>query len=130
MTDKNNSTCAICGKGYYLCMSCKSHNLTPWKLHTDTAEHYKIFQILRGVFLNVYTKEEAKKKLNNIDLSDLDTFRDSVKLQIKDILDYKSNIVTAKVNSIVSDVLSEETSKVEIKKRKTRRKSVETVETE
>ena len=111
-------------------MSCKSHNLTPWKLHTDTAEHYKIFQILRGVFLNVYTKEEAKKKLNNIDLSDLDTFRDSVKLQIKDILDYESNIVTAKVNSIVSDVLSEETSKVEIKKRKTRRKSVETVETE
>lgn len=130
MAERNNSTCAICGKGYYLCMSCKSHNLTPWKLHTDTAEHYKVFQILRGVFLNIYTKEEANKKLKNIDLSDLDTFKNDVKLQIKDILDYKPNIVTAKVNSIVSDTLLGETDKVKIKKQKNRKKSVETVETE
>lgn len=115
MAEKNNSTCAICGKGYYLCLSCKSHKLTPWKLHTDTSEHYKIFQILRGAFLNVYTKEEAKEKLENLDLSDLDTFNDNVKSQIKEIMDYKvdTNVV-------------ESTTKKSVKKRK----STQVVETE
>ena len=85
-TQKANTKCAICGKDYYVCVSCKSHNLTPWKIHTDTAEHYQVFQILRGVSLGVYTKSEAKEKLDSLNLKDVDTYTPSVQKQIKDIV--------------------------------------------
>ena len=85
-TQKANTKCAICGKDYYVCVSCKSHNLTPWKVHTDTAEHYQVFQILRGVSLGVYTKSEAKEKLDSLNLKDADTYIPSVQKRIKDIV--------------------------------------------
>lgn len=88
MAEKINATCAICGKGYHLCMSCKDMiSLTPWKKHTDTSEHYKIYQIIHGYSTKVYTKAEAKAKLKNVDLSDFDTLRDNIKSVITDIMD-------------------------------------------
>ena len=36
--------------------------LSPWKIHTDTAEHYKIYQIIHGLSTNAYSKAEAKEK--------------------------------------------------------------------
>lgn len=87
MAEKINATCAICGKGYHLCMSCKDMiTLTPWKKHTDTSEHYKIYQIIHGYSTKVYTKAEAKAKLKKVDLSDFDTLRDNIKAVITDIM--------------------------------------------
>lgn len=87
MAEKINATCAICGKGYHLCMSCKDMiSLTPWKKHTDTSEHYKIYQIIHGYSTKVYTKAEAKVKLKKVDLSDFDTLRDNIKAVITDIM--------------------------------------------
>jgi hypothetical protein len=87
MAEKNNANCTICGKPYYVCMSClDAMRLSPWKIHTDTAEHFKVSQVVHGVSTNVYTKEEAKTKLKNINLDDLDTFRPHIKKIIKDIL--------------------------------------------
>lgn len=87
MAETTNAVCSICGKGYYMCVSCKDKmSLTPWKLHTDTSEHYKIFQILRGVTIGVFDKEEARNRLKNIDLSDLGDFKPNVKSRIMDIL--------------------------------------------
>lgn len=84
---KKNATCSICGKAYHKCLSCADMMATsPWKRHTDTSEHYKIYQILHGYFTGVFTKEEAKDRLQNADLSDLETLRDHVKESIKDIL--------------------------------------------
>ena len=60
--------------------------LTPWKTHTDTSEHYKIYQIIHGYSTNVYTKAEAKAKLKKVDLSDFDTLRDNIKDVITDIM--------------------------------------------
>lgn len=92
MAEQNNAVCVICGKGYYKCVSC-SNGLatTPWKTHTDTSEHYKIFQILRGETTGVYTKEEAKARLQNVDLSDVDTFTEHIKNRINGIM--KDNTV-------------------------------------
>lgn len=99
MNDKINSYCTICGNGYHLCISCKDKiKLSPWKVYTDTAEHYKIHQILHGLSCNTYTKDEAKDKLKNVDLSDLETFKSSIKSIIDDIL---------KEDSIVKTVESE-----------------------
>lgn len=87
MAEKINATCAICGNGYHLCMSCKDMiSLTPWKKHTDTSEHYKIYQIIHGYSTKVYTKAEAKVKLKKVDLSDFDTLRDNIKSVITDIM--------------------------------------------
>lgn len=87
MAEKNNATCSICGKGYYMCLSCRdSAKVNPWKIHTDTAEHYKVFQIIRGYSTNIYTKDEARGRLKNVDLSDLNTFRPHIKQIIEDIL--------------------------------------------
>lgn len=87
MAEKNNAECSICGKAYHKCVSCKnSMSAAPWKIHCDTAEHYKIFQVIHGFNTGVYTKEEAKNKLQLIDLSDLNSLRDHIKKIIKDIM--------------------------------------------
>lgn len=96
MAEKINATCSICGKGYHLCMSCRDMmSLTPWKKHTDTAEHYKIYQILHGYSTGVYTKAEAKAKLKNVDLSDFDSLRDGIKATITSITGANKEHTTA-----------------------------------
>ena len=116
MAEKNNSTCAICGKGYYLCLACKSKmNAEPWKLHTDTSEHFKLFQILRGYSNGVYTKAEMRGKFKKLDLKNYSSFRPTVKAQIDEILkeDKKQS------SAIESDtVISNENRKVEKKENK------------
>lgn len=90
---ENNATCSICGKGYRMCISCiDAMRANPWKIHTDTAEHYKVYQILHGLTVGVYTEDEAKNKLGNVDLSDLEDFRPHIKQRIKDILKSKDSV--------------------------------------
>ena len=124
MTEKNNAICSICGKGYYMCLSCKDMmNLNPWKKHTDTSEHYKIYQILHGYSTGVYNKEEAKSKLQNVDLSDFDSLRDNIKCLI--------NTIMAETEMVV-DTVVEEVEAIVVEKPKTarKRKSSKVVETE
>ncbi len=106
MAEKINATCSICGKGYYKCLSCQSEiKVMPWKHYTDTSEHYKIFQVIRGYNTGVYTKLEAKEKLNTIDLSDLDELRDNIKKIIKDIMkEEKKNV---KVVETIDETIEE-----------------------
>ena len=87
MANKNNATCSICGKEYYACLSCRdSLKANPWKIHTDTAEHYKVYQIIHGLSTKVYTKDEARTKLKNVNLDDVESFRPHIKEIVKDIL--------------------------------------------
>lgn len=89
---ENNAICAICGKKYHVCVSCEEKRmLNPWKLHTDTSEHYKIFQILHGYSTGFYTKQEAKEHFEHVDLSDLESFKLNVKSVIRSILDEGTN---------------------------------------
>ena len=94
MADKNNAICSICGKPYYICMSCKdSIQLHPFKSFTDTAEHYKVFQVVRGISTKVYTKDEARAKLKNINLDDLESFMPHIKQIINDVLTEEKPVV-------------------------------------
>lgn len=100
MAEKNNATCSICGKPYYVCMSCKdSMQLHPYKSFTDTSEHYKVFQVVRGFSTGVYGKDEFKSKLKNIDLSDLDSYRPHIKDLIKNALKEEAVIETSVVEA-------------------------------
>ena len=106
MAEKNNATCGICGKGYYACRSCKaSISLHPFKLFTDTAEHYKVFQVVRGYSTGVYTKDEARERFKNVDLQDLEDYMPHIKKIIKDILkEDKSAIEVIEVIGNVENV--------------------------
>lgn len=87
MANNINATCSICGKGYHKCLSCVDKiKAEPWKQYTDTSEHYKVFQVVKGYNIGVYTKEEARDRLGRIDLSDLETFRDNIKKTVKEIM--------------------------------------------
>lgn len=105
MQKPNNAVCAICGNEYYICMKCNDlRSLNPWKLHTDTIEHYKIYQVIHGYSTGVYTKEEAKEKLKNIDLSDINNLRDNIKSTIFDIMNDNDNFKTENTSDeILSD---------------------------
>lgn len=110
---ENNAKCSICGKEYYACLSCHdSIKANPWKVFTDTAEHYKVFQVIRGLSTNVYTKEEARDKLKNINLNDLESFRPHIKKIIKNILKEEKPIVKA-VKNIEQPITTEENMIVE-----------------
>ena len=115
MTEKNNATCKICGKPYYVCMSCAdSMKLHPYKSFTDTAEHFKVFQVVRGLSTGVYTKDEAKEKFKNVDLKDIESFRPHIKDIIKDVLKEEKVVIdtTKKIrNTVVEDIKEVEVEK-------------------
>ena len=99
MNKNNNVKCIICGKGYHVCRSCKDKlAVAPYKLLTDTSEHYKVYQVVNAYRGKVYTKEEAREVLKNIDISDKDTYLDSVKKILDEILEVEKK--TNKVEDI------------------------------
>ena len=105
MAEKYNATCSICGRPYYKCISCKdTMALNPWKAFCDTAEHYKVHQVIRGFNSGVYTKDEAKNKLNNIDLFDIELFRPNIKQIVDDILKEEEISI---VEPMVEDTMAE-----------------------
>lgn len=91
---ENNATCSICDNGYHLCLSCKdSIKLSPWKLHCCSVECYQIFQAIKGFSNGVYNKDEFKSKLKKIDLSNLENYREHIKVLIKDALKEDEHVV-------------------------------------
>ncbi len=107
MVENNNAICSICGNDYHICLSCKdSMKLHPWKMHCCSADCYKTFQVVRGFSTGVYTKDEFKSKLQNIDLSNLENYREHIKAMIKDALK-EDKIVESKV-PVVEEATIEE----------------------
>lgn len=69
MSKNNNATCAICGKKYHVCNTCKkTKTLRSWRTITDTTECYKIYMILHDYTNGAIPKEKAKKLLKNCTL--------------------------------------------------------------
>lgn len=106
---ENNAICSICGNSYHKCLSCRdSMNLQPWKMFTDTAEHYKVFQAVRGFSTGVYSKDEFKSKLKNIDLSDLENYREHIKALIKNALKEDEPVVEEAIEEAVEEIAAED----------------------
>ena len=107
MAEKNNAYCSICGNPYYLCMSCKDKvSLHPWKMYCCSVDCYKTFQVVRGFSTGMYNKDEFKSRLKNIDLSNLDNYKEHIKTLIKDAL--KEDEVIESEVPIVEEVTTEE----------------------
>jgi hypothetical protein len=60
--------------------------LYPYKFYTDTSEHYKIHQIIRGYSNKILSQNEAKEKLGKVDLSDIDSYKANIKKVLSEIL--------------------------------------------
>ena len=114
MVKENNAVCSICGKEYYVCLSCSdAMKLHPWKTYTDTQECFKVFQVVRGFSTGVYTKDEAGEKLQNVDLKDIDSFRPHIKDILKE--DKVVNKTTEKIkNTVVEDIDEIKVEEIEI----------------
>ena len=118
---ENNAVCSICGKEYYACLSCSdAMKLHPFKSFTDTAEHFKVFQVVRGFSTGVYTKDESKEKFKNIALTDIESFRPHIRDIIKDIIKEDKVVVETVIeavekieNTVVDDIVEVEDNKVE-----------------
>lgn len=86
MAERYNSTCSICGRPYYKCISCRdAMALNPWKILCCSSQHYQVHQVIKGRNSGVYTKDEAKNRLKNIDI-DIEDFKPRIKQIVEDIL--------------------------------------------
>ena len=109
MSEKNNAQCSICGSGYHLCLSCKDKiNLHPWKIFCCSVDCYKTSQVVRGFSTGMYTKDEFKSRLKNIDLSNLDNYKEHIKVLIKDALK-EDEVIEVEV-PVIEEVTMEEVS--------------------
>ena len=116
MSEKYNATCAICGKPYKICRTCQEiKSFTPWRTITDTLQHYMLFLVL-SEYSRIKDKVKAKDELLKCDLSEKESFKDSVKNMIDEIM--KED--TIKIVEETSEDTVEEN--VEIKPQKTTRK--------
>lgn len=117
MAEKNNAICSICGNGYYICFSCKDKiMLHPYKVHCCSPSHFQVFQVVRGFSTGVYNKEEFKFKLKNIDLSDLDSYREHIKSLIKESLK-EDEVAKVKVEvPVAEEVETEEIEEMVVEK--------------
>ena len=89
MGEYNNSFCRICGTPYHRC-NCKSEN--SWRRVVDTAEHYKIFCVIRDYTNGVIDADKANTLLGKLDLSDRGCVRDNVKEVLTEIASKKKTI--------------------------------------
>lgn len=86
---KINHWCIVCGKGYHACNSCDDvKSFTPWKILTDTSNHYSIRLIIDDYTNNVIDKKKAKDMLKKCDLTGYKDFLPHVSKIISDILAY------------------------------------------
>lgn len=102
---KINHWCVVCGKGYHACDSCnKERSFTPWRVLTDTIEHYKIFMILKNYNNQLISKESAQEKLLSMDLTDMEFFKESAKKVLNQIfsVDFEDINSAAKTQSDTS----------------------------
>lgn len=90
MDQKTNAICDICGREYKVCRTCQGiQSFKPWRTVVDTLDHYKIYLVL-SEYTNTHNKEKAKHDLAYCDLSDQDTFTESTRKAIAEILEEDS----------------------------------------
>lgn len=88
---KPNHICKVCGVPYYACDSCDKHKT--FKSMCESENHYNIYNTVVLFSRGLYSKEEACRALNSCDLSDVLTYKESVRNIINNIMknDIKKN---------------------------------------
>lgn len=114
--NRNNATCIICGKEYHLCIGCDrtKTNWKSWKMITDTENCYNIYKVLNDYGYKKITKLEARKLLKELDLSEKDTFKESVRNKIDEIMSTKKKKVVEELVKEVAAVAESVTEEIPV----------------
>jgi hypothetical protein len=67
-----------------------------------------VYQVVRGFSTGVYTKDEFKSKLNNIDLSNLNNYREHIKDLISDAIKENKKVTESVIESVIENDFTEE----------------------
>ena len=85
-----NRECFTCGRKHSYCPSCyEDRHLETWHIMFDDINCKNIFNIVNQYFYKHITVEDAILMLENCDLTELDTFNEDIKKDIKNILKQK-----------------------------------------
>lgn len=99
MSNKNNKICIICKNGYHYCPSCREDNNKPsWYAIFDSENCKTIYDVCTEYRDGIIDKKTAYDRIAKLDISGIETFSDSTKAQIKDILSYKKEVVKSDAN--------------------------------
>lgn len=86
MSNTKKRKCIVCGKEYEYCNNCRAHVTFPaWKAIYHDENCKKIMGIATEYMAGNITKGVAKSKLENCDLSDKKSFKESVLNAINEI---------------------------------------------
>ena len=86
MAQEPNATCAVCGKPYVICRTCKEiTQFKPWRTVADTVNCYQIFAALSKYNSN-HNKQEAQEALSRVSLEGRNTFVPAVQKLLDEIL--------------------------------------------
>lgn len=86
------STCFLCGKEYDVCKYCsRTKKYTPWRMMCDTADHFKIYMIVKSLRDEAITVSEAREQLDNAGLKaeDIKEFIPSVQETLAPLYEVK-----------------------------------------
>lgn len=81
---KNNKKCITCGNEYYYCSSCNTKD-PMWKNLWDTENCKNIFETVSDYAQKSMSEETAKEKLMACDLSNKDSFKESIQKYLNEI---------------------------------------------
>lgn len=87
MGAKNNRNCIICNKSYHYCPTCGADSSKPtWYAIFNNENCHDIYETCVAYRDKVITPEQAYEKIMKLDISDLESFVDATKAQIKEII--------------------------------------------
>ena len=86
MAKKNNRTCIICNTGYHYCPTCgKDLDKPTWYNIFEGQNCHDIYEVCTQYRDGVVDAETAYDLISKLDISKLEEFAESTKLQIKEI---------------------------------------------
>lgn len=102
---KGNKICATCRSSYNFCQKCSKDKDKPlWYFTFCSQNCHDIYETTSNFENGKIDADEAKLRLNNLNLSKLDNFGESYKKSINKIMGFE----TVKNDVIVEDLITEE----------------------
>ena len=108
---KGEKICATCRSNYDFCPKCNRDKDKPlWYFTFCSQNCHDIYEITSSFENGKIDADEAKLKLNNLNLSKLDNFGESYKKSINKIM----SSVSVKENVVTEDVVAEERNEIDL----------------
>ena len=122
---KKYRICSVCHFNYDFCNHCNKDKDKPlWYFTFCSQNCHDIYEITSSFENGKIDADEAKLKLNNLNLSKLDNFGESYKKSINKIMSSVSN----KENVITEDVVAEERIEIDLDEQVVEKENNDTIE--